>query len=554
MGHDSSSSLVENGRVISDVAEERFNRLKHYCGLPVQSIKYCLGKNNLDEIDYIVIANKYGYMDNKLMTLLFGNHSSWLQQNIKNSFLSGFLTLAGLKKEVPPVYYEKYNLKDKSKIKFVDHHLAHAASAYYTQDNTGPMLLFVADGIGDGTSISVHVGDKGEIKTLKKYNRNGSLGWFYGLVTEGLHWWHGDGEGKTMGLAPYGNTSKTKGVLDDFYPHFKEGKIIKKFNLKNPSSWEEAGSVQYHFEEVKNIEKLVQEYGKENIAAEAQRVLEKEILDLVEFWVDKTGCRSVGFSGGVFLNVKLNQRIFEKIKLDKQHIFPNAGDFGLAVGAALYYYYKKVEFKGNILDSLYTGPDYNNLNLDDFFKSRNLKFEKSRNIEIDTAKLLSDNKIIGWFQGRMESGPRALGNRSILMSPLRAENKDIINAKVKFREGFRPFCPSLLHEKAGDYFENYRDEFFMITSFKVKEQKRDKIPAVVHVDGTARPQMVKKTFNQRFWNLINEFGNITGEYILLNTSFNVRGEPIVNTPNEALKCFFDGGLDVLIIDDYIIRK
>ena len=183
-----------------------------------------------------------------------------------------------------------------------------------------------------------------------------------------------------------------------------------------------------------------------------------------------------------------------------------------------------------------------------------LEYEKLDNPAKTAAEILAKNKVIGWFQGRMESGPRALGNRSILMSPLKQENKDYVNARVKFREGFRPFCPSLLWEKRDDYLKDYRDEYFMITSFEVREDKRDKVPAVVHVDSTLRPQMVKQQQNPLYWNLINEFGNITGEYILLNTSLNIKGEPMICSPREALRCFFDSGLDALILGCYLLKK
>jgi carbamoyltransferase len=225
------------------------------------------------------------------------------------------------------------------------------------------------------------------------------------------------------------------------------------------------------------------------------------------------------------------------------------------VGAALLEYYKHNDFKGySDFNHLYLGPEYSNEEIEKILKIRKLQYTYTENPSKKAAQLLAENKIIAWFQGRMESGPRALGNRSILMSPLKAENKDIINAWVKFREGFRPFCPSLIYEKREAYIKDCRDEFFMITSFDIKDDKRSLIPAVVHVDGTVRPQMVQKETNPLYWELINEFGNLTGEHIVLNSSFNVMGEPIISHPKEAIKCFSDSGIDALFIGNYYLTK
>jgi carbamoyltransferase len=456
----------------------------------------------------------------------------------------------------PPIYYPNYELKDKSKFINNNHHLAHAASAYFTGKTNDKCLIFTIDGAGDKMCTSIWQGEGNKIELLKSYYREASIGWAYSIVTEGLHWIHGDGEGKTMGLAPYGDFTKCKNVLDKYFPVFKGDELIKPSDLGQCFYWTESGSTQFHFDEAKEVEALIEKYGRENIAAEAQRKLEDTIMNLVFGWVKKTGIKKVAFAGGVMLNVKLNQRIWNNREtlIEEQHVYPNPGDSGLAVGAALLEYYKHNNFKGFAFNSLYLGPEYSNEEIENILKIRKCKYTYLDNPAKKAAELLADNKIIAWFQGRMESGPRALGNRSILMSPLKAENKDIINAWVKFREGFRPFCPSLIYEKREMYLQDYRDEFFMITSFDIKEEKRSCIPAVVHVDGTVRPQMVQKETNPLFWELINEFGKLTGEYIVLNSSFNVMGEPIVNNPKEAIKCFFDSGIDSLFIGNYHLSK
>jgi carbamoyltransferase len=434
--------------------------------------------------------------------------------------------------------------------------LAHAASAYFTRKSNDKCLIFTIDGAGDKICTAIWKGEGSKIQLLRSYYKEASIGWAYSIVTEGLHWIHGDGEGKTMGLAPYGDYSKCKDVLNKYFPVFKDDELVRASELSSCFHWTESGSTQFHFDESSEVEALIKTYGRENIAAEAQRKLEETVMNLVFGWVKKTGIKKVAFAGGVMLNVKLNQRIWNNRgeHIDEQHVYPNPGDSGLAVGAALHQYYKHNEFKGFDFSSLYLGPDYSNEEIETILKIRKCKYTYLENPAKKAAELLAENKIIAWFQGRMESGPRALGNRSILMSPLKAENKDIINAWVKFREGFRPFCPSLLYEKRELYLKDYRDEFFMITSFDITEEKRDRIPAVVHVDGTVRPQMVKKETNPLFWDLINEFGKLTGEYIVLNSSFNVMGEPIVNNPKEAIKCFFDSGIDSLFVGNFHLWK
>ena len=382
-----------------------------------------------------------------------------------------------------------------------------------------------------------------------------SLGWFYGIVTEALGWWHGDGEGKTMGLAPYGDPEKVRGVLDPFYPKFSGGRLVEPHNFGRPYFWNANSAFQWHFDEAQEIQCLIHQYGREHIAAEAQRVLEEQAMGLVMPWLVREKTRRLSCAGGVFLNVKLNQRLWETGKLERHHIYPNAGDAGLAAGAALYAYFEaNPDAPIPRLEHLYLGPEYSNDEIGAILDARGLDYRFVEDVSDEGAQLLADGKILAWFQGRMESGPRALGNRSILMSANKPENKDFINARVKFREPFRPFCPSLLFEHRDAYLCNGREEAFMITSFDVQPEKRDKIPAVVHVDGTVRPQTVRREINPRYWDLIRRFGELAGEYLVLNTSFNIRGEPIICHPREAIRCFYDSGIDVLVLANFILEK
>lgn len=560
VGHDSSVSLVSNGKIIADVAEERFTRTKHYSGLPIRSMEYCLkaGGIKLEEIDVVAVPSREGVSALNFLLDLKGQRKE--KESPKNRTLTFMRGQFGLPLPKLPLYIQRFPLPSKTEIVHVDHHLAHAASAYYTSGLSydDKALVVTMDGIGDGTSVAIWRGLKGKIEKLQGYGGNGSLGWFYGNVTEALGWWHGDGEGKTMGLDPYGDYTKCQGCLDNYYPEYEGGALVKPHKFGRVFFWNESGAFQYHFDDAEKIYDLIIKYGRENIAAEAQKILEEQALNVILPWLEKERTSNLCCAGGTFLNVKLNQRVWESGKVKKHHIFPNAGDSGLALGAALYAYHQANPGapiqKAN---HLYWGPHYSDKEIESILKARNLKYRRLEN-GIDglkeIARHLAENKIVAWFQGRMESGPRALGNRSILMSANKAENKDTINARVKFREAFRPFCPSILYEKKGEYLENERDECFMITSFTCRKEKRLAVPAVVHEDNTLRPQTVKRDDNELYWQLINEFGKLTGEYLLLNTSFNIMGEPIINHPREAIRSFFDNGIDYLVMGHFILEK
>ena len=555
-GHDSSAALIVGGKIVADVAEERFSRIKHDAGLPLRSIDYCLKSQNLTmaDIDMVAIPASTQQPQWNHVFALKGDRQEKLpfrQATIET--LREVLKKVGQK---PPLYFKSFPAKPSTPIVHVNHHLAHAASAYYTSPaGAEKQLIVTIDGIGDGISCAVWRGQNGRIELLQKWGGEASIGWFYSNVTEALGWWHGDGEGKTMGLAPYGDYSKCQGVLEKFHPKFRNGQLVKPHDFGRMFMWHERGAVQWHFDEADEIHELVKKHGREHLAAEAQRVLEEEIKGLIYPWMEKEQSKNLSCSGGVFLNVKLNQRFWDDGRIVNHHIYANPGDSGLAVGAALYAYHQaNPSAPIHPIQDLYYGPEFSAKEIEDILKARNLTYRRVDNIEEFAAKKLAENKIVSWLQGRMESGPRALGNRSILMSSNRPENKDVINARVKFREAFRPFCPSLLWEKRHEYLQNARDEFFMITSFTAQKDKWEKVPAVVHADKTLRPQTVNQQFNRRFWNLINEFGKLTGEYLLLNTSFNIMGEPMICHPREAIRCFYDNGLDVLVMDDFVLEK
>lgn len=553
-GHDSSAALIRDGEIVADVAEERFTRIKHYAGFPVHSIQACLDMAGLSmtEIDVVAVSSQHVFDEFNHFLALQGSRRE--RERLAKRAARIMRTLAGKSWEKPPLYMKTFPLRPSAEIVHVEHHMAHAAAAYYTCGSDERQLIVTMDGVGDGTSVAIWRGEAGRITLLKRYGTEASLGWFYGNVTEALGWWHGDGEGKTMGLAPYGQPEKVRGCLDRFYPKFDGGQLVEPHRFGTPYYWNYNGAYHWHFDEADEIHCLVQRYGREHVAAEAQRVLEEQVAAVIYPWLEREGTRNLCCGGGVFLNVKLNQRIWESGKVSFQHIFPNAGDAGLAVGAALYAYHRANPGRIGSITHLYWGPQFDNDEILSILRGRGLAYRFVEDVASTTANLLAQNKIVGWFQGRMESGPRALGGRSILMSPLHAENKDIINARVKFREAFRPFCPSLLAESINDYVLHPRQEYFMITSFQVREEKVRAIPAVVHVDGTMRPQTVEQNVNPLYWDLIRAFGELTGEPVVLNTSFNIMNEPIICHPREAIRCFYDTGLDYLVLGNFIIGK
>lgn len=552
-GHDSSAAIIKNGKIIADVAEERFTRIKNDSSFPINAIEYCLKQANIDSTAIDVVAIPSKDFINPAFFVFFSvppeiAPKKYQRKIKKSSYFSSHSA------PVLPLYKAPLPLASSCKIVTVEHHLAHAASACYTSGFSNEKSLVVTiDGSGDEVSAAMWSYDKGQISPLKKWGKDASLGWFYANATEALNWRHGSDEWKVMGLAPYGTPDVNR--LKDFHPHFHNGELIKPHEYGEFGRWNDHGANHYHGQDAIELQKIADSMGHKDFAASVQKVSEDQALQLILPWLNKAQTRNLCAAGGFFLNVKLNQRLWYSGALDKFWVYPNAGDGGLPAGAALYAYHQlNPKLESFSLTDLYKGPSYSNEEIKEILDDRGLSYTYSENPSLQAAKYLSKNYVIGWFQGKMEAGPRALGNRSILMSPLKAENKDLINAKIKYREPFRPFAPSVLIEKAEDYFIKPKEERFMITSFDVKEEKKDKIPAVVHVDNTSRPNMVTENVNPRYYHLIKHFGEITGEPIILNTSLNIKGEPIINHPREAIKCFFDTGMDLMFVGNYCLKK
>lgn len=555
-GHDAAACLLIDGVVVADVAEERFSRIKHDAGFPAAAIRFCLNQGGIDStsIDCIAIAGQYLAPGmERYFVLTSEQRESLLKVRPRESRIRD-LMMGSASNELP-LYVERFPLSSECRFKFVEHHLAHAASANFTRGKQSPCLILTLDGIGDNVSVAIWRSEGFQIEPLIKWGREASLGWFYGNVTEALGWQHGDGEGTTMGLAAYGDPSKVGDRLNTMHPHLTLGSSFQPFVYSLPSYMNDRGTYHWHFDEALQIKQIAEECGPENVAARAQQIIEEQVLSLLRYWMNETGLRELAFAGGLFLNVKLNQRIWYELNPAEQWIFPNPGDAGLAMGASLQAWYQEFPRSSAIkLKDLYLGPSFDDETIRSILDERSLEYEELEDPAYYAANLIACGLAIGWFQGRMESGPRSLGNRSILMRADIEGNKAKLNAKVKFRESFRPFCPSFLDEQRDRYLKNSRVEEFMITSFNVNPEMRYSLSAVTHIDGTIRPQMVRRNANPLFYDLINHVGELTGEPIVLNTSFNIKGEPIVCHPREALKCFFDTGLDALIIGSFALLK
>ncbi len=575
-GHDSSVALVKDGCIVSAVQEERFTRVKNDSSFPVKSIKYTLenaGITSLD-IDEVVIAFRYMPMDffkffrlghdnqifrkilqheardekiyRKMFNLLRGDYTYKKNRALYNAQVISV-----------PVYFDTFELRDDCNIVLEGHHVLHAASTFFTSGfNESETLIVTADGKGWDTTIAVWQVKNNIICPIIKYGIDASIGHFYSNATEALGWIHGMDEWKLMGLAPYG-TAREEIIheLMKYAPEFNRNLLVKPQNYGNFYSFNDHGTIHFHNEQVHEITKVLQKTSREDFAASVQKIAETEMMQLISYWGNHFKKKYLCCSGGFFMNVKVNQILHEADLFDDVWIYSEAGDSGLAVGGALKNYYSKYpNEKPQRIRSVYWGPEFDNEAIKTILIDRGIECNYFENIEKKTADLLQKNYVVGWFQGRMEAGARALGNRSILMSPIVKENKDLINRKIKYREHFRPFAPSILYEKASEYIENCRDEFFMMSSFRAVEKNKNMIPAVVHVDNTLRAHLVKEDHNRRYYQLLKEFGLSTGVYVLLNTSMNVKGEPIVCSPREAIKCFYDTGMDALVMGNYIITK
>lgn len=560
--HNAGAAILEDGSIEAAVSEERFNRIKHYGYLPFQSIEYCLDEVGIEpeDVDEIVVPSDVVPHDAKVLL-------GWEQYDDESASQGSQPFLKRIKRGTAqkirsvknpssiPEYARRVAFPEDIEIKTINHHEAHAASAYYTSGSE-EALVVTCDGLGDDISLTVWRGTGGEMESLYRVGPEGSLGWFYGVVTQGLGWWVGNGEGKTMGLSSYGDPSEE--LLDELSalcPEYENGELVDPVDFDYPDMWRVKDTYHWDFEEVGYVEELLERYEREDVAAAAQVLLEEQLLSIVDHWLDRLDTDAVALAGGVFLNVAVNRRIIQELEVSDFHAFPAAGDDGLPVGAALGAHYSaNPDEAPSHMEAPYLGPGFDEAEIEATLEGRKLDYSEPESITDEVANLLLDGNIVAWCQGRMEYGPRALGHRSILIDPRLDDGKDRVNREIKFRDSWRPFAPSVLERAAEEYMVDPYPDTFMITSYEVREEKREEIPAVTHVDNTTRPQVVKADVAPKYHELIDTFDEKGGVPIVLNTSFNLSGEPIVCSVEDAVGTFYNCGLDALAIGPYLLEK
>jgi carbamoyltransferase len=560
--HNSGAALLSDGEIVAAASEERFNRHKHYAALPYESIEYCLEEAGIEpaDVDQIVVPSDVITSGARLLL-------GWESYDAENISQGSRPTTKTAKKWLGerirywkqdtsmPKYARPIEFPPDIDLRTVNHHEAHAASAYYTCGND-EALVVTSDGLGDDISLTVWYGNDGKLEELYRVGKEGSFGYFYGVVTQALGWWVGNGEGKTMGLSSYGDAPATLvEELKEYCPEFQEGRLDKPTPIDYPSVWRNLDTFHPNFDEVEEVQALLADYDRADLADAAQQLLEEQLVGLIDYWLGEIGTRNVALAGGVFLNVAVNRELLYNLDIEDFHAFPAAGDDGLPVGAALTaHHVDNPNDRPSHLEHPDFGPGLSNEEIQTVLDGRKLEYRKPDSITETVADLLLDEKIVAWCQGRMEYGPRALGNRSILIDPRLEDGQERINAEIKFRESWRPFAPSIIERAIEEYMIDPFPDTFMITSYRIKDEKQDEIPAVSHVDGTTRPQVVKQETNPKYHELIDTFDERGGAPILLNTSFNLSGSPIVCSAEDAVGTFYNCGLDALAIGDYLLEK
>lgn len=551
--HDSAACLIKDGVIIAAAEEERFTRKKHDPSFPNMAISFCLEKAGIamQDIEYVVFYEKPIL---KFERILFSYLKKWPRGYL--GFCKALPLWLGKKIHVKKVIQKE--LRFQGKILFVKHHNAHAAGAFYCSPFTRAAIVTM-DGVGEWATTVISKGIDSHITPMQEMHFPDSLGLFYSAFAYFLGFTINDGESKVMGLAPYGEPKYVSLIKEKMIAVFADGS----FRLNHSFFMFEAGSEMINvklFEKTLGMKKrnptedMLQEY--KDCAASIQKIAEDIIIAISREAQRVTGEEKICLAGGVALNCVANSKIAETGLFDDIFIFPAAGDSGGAVGAALFVWHAVLGNKknGEGIKDVYWGPDFFREYIEAYLERIHVKYEKMSDNELvrKVAEYLRDQKIIGWFQGKMEFGPRALGNRSILADPRNQENWTKINRVVKFREDFRPFAPAVLKERKQDFFDfPYLESPFMTF---VAQSKTEKLPAVTHVDGSARIQTVSSEENELFHGLISEFSFLTGIPVLINTSFNLSGEPIVCTPQDAFRVFMLSGIDVLVIENFLILK
>ena len=547
--HDSAACIVRDGEVLFAVAEERLSRVKHDAGFPRMAIQACLEFANIraDQVEEVCFGwTTAGPGFRHDLKCLATGRLPLTYVNVVTTtayFLSMWHQESGAKR-----FRELFG-GGQARMRFVNHHLAHAISAY-AYSGFEDSAVVVMDGRGAWEATSIWRGSKGRLEHVVTIPFPDSLGFFYSEFTEYLGFQRNSDEWKVMGLAPYG----APGVkLDPFIEPEAAPYRVNYKRLFGNGNGSFSGMIPF-LGPGRAPESEIDERHK-NVAYAVQDACELAVLSIARMAVEKTHCRNLCLAGGVALNSKANGKIVASGLVDKIFVQPAASDDGVALGAALVPYLDDGgRLPNKAMRHAYLGPAFDDAAIETALHTYKLRYSRVSDPAEAAAELLSNGKILGWFQGQMEFGPRALGSRSILADPRDPEMTAKVNNAVKFREWWRPFAPSLKKEAAGEYLESATDSPFMILTAQVRPEKRSVIPAVTHVDGSARPQTVENEINPLYWRLIDGFEKRTGVPVIMNTSFNLRGEAIVHTPTDAVRTFFSSGMDALVIGSFVVEK
>ena len=556
--HDPSAALMIDGKIIAAAEEERFNRIKHSTDHnPVNAVKYCLDTAgiSMNDIDAIAFCRSFDLA--KKMRWRY----AWRMRKYPFYALTSIRRVERhnrtYKKDAEKLLQEfGCNLKN-MQFHPVEHHMAHLSSAYHLS-NFDDAAVMSFDGKGEFTSVLLGHGKDGKITKINEYIVPDSLGYFYSLITRHLGFRPNNGEFKVMGMSPYGDPSKID--LSDMITtgsgtfRLNEDYIWPLISMNRHKSYSRSKDLTDLLGPMRKGDGLSEPYI--HIAAAAQKTLEDTIINIVRTQLSDT-LKSCGgrlcFAGGTALNVRLNRKLLDMSEINEMFVQPAAHDAGTSLGAASYIASELGE-KVEPMKHAYLGPEFSNDSIKEVLEKFRLPSTYYENIEEETAKILANGKIVAWFQGRMEYGPRALGNRSILANPATPGVADEVNGRIKFREKWRPFCPSILADRAPEIIQTKHNSDYMTFSFIIEKEWAKKVPEIVHVDGSARPQTVREETNPRFYKLISEFDKLTDIPILLNTSLNRRGEPMVCSPEEAIAMFYQCGLEFLVMGNYLIKK
>ncbi len=558
---DASAALFADGQLVAAIEEERFNRIKHWAGFPALAARACLAQSGASDLQHIAISrDPRAHFWTKVSRVLrrpgdWGRLTSRAKNTVQVARLASRLSAAGIANP------------DRVTLHFVEHHRAHLASAFFASPFDEAAVVSI-DGFGDFSSVMWGVGRGNHIDVRGSVQFPHSLGQFYTAFTQLLGFPKYGDEYKMMGLAAYGEprfatqVREVVRVVDDqvrlnldYFVHHSEG-VEMTWDGGEPVLGPVYSKKMADVFGPARVPRSELEERHADLAASVQVVLEECYFALLNTVYERTRLKKVCLAGGVALNCVANGMIFDRTPFEDVYIQPAAHDAGTSIGAALHVWHQVLHRPRTfVMRHVYYGPEYSDGEIEKVLSAGVLNYQRLDEGDLidRTAREIERGKIVGWFQGRMEFGPRALGSRSILADPRRKDMKDILNARIKFREPFRPFCPSVLAEATGDYFETDYPSPFMVQAYKIKPEQRSQIPAVTHQDGTGRLQTVERDVNLRYWKLLKRFGELSGIPILLNTSFN-ENEPIVNTPAEALDCFLRTNMDALAMGSFLLLK